>query len=58
MQNQKKVHQANDEAAEEQRRQEDLRLKKEEDTRRKREEYKETYERAERQRSQAEEGKR
>lgn len=53
---QRKVHQS-EEATEEQRKQDEVRLKREEETRKKREEYKEASERAERQRNQAEEGK-
>jgi hypothetical protein len=56
MQSNKKVHQTHDEAQEENRKKEEQRLKKEEDTKRKREEYIEASQRAERNKSQAEEG--
>jgi hypothetical protein len=53
----KKVQQTNQVDLDEQRRNEEAKLKREEETRRKREEYKEVSERAQRQRDQAEEGK-
>ncbi len=57
MQSNKKVHQTQDDAMEDQRRKEEQRLQKEKETQKKREEYKEAEERAERNRIQAEECK-
>jgi hypothetical protein len=53
----KKVSQANEELMDEQRKAEEIRLRKEDELRRKREEYKESINRAQMNREQAEEGK-